>query len=243
MTSSAGTTMRSELPDMMALPSLALSLISVGRGEHGACRFCAFLVHQGLGRECRGTWRTVLHPCNSRPANQGSEACWGRAWSCFSAETAFRGAVAKRSAPRPGPRWRCIGGVTGPAVSRPGAALHCGESLAPALGPVAGDGAVGLPMPLQPGLAFAVEGLALRQFRLAALAVGAPGRPPARQQVRVVAPPQQGRVRASRAGAENPAPEDVAQQVGIEGSAAPAAPARAASSQASCPRAMAGMSA
>lgn len=55
--------------------------------------------------------------------------------------------------------------------------LHCGESLAPALGPVAGDGAVGLPMPLQPGLAFAVEGLALRQFRLAALAVGAQATP------------------------------------------------------------------
>ncbi len=48
--------------------------------------------------------------------------------------------------------------------------MHCGESLAPALGPVAGDGAVGLPMPLQPGMAFAMECLALRQFRLAALA-------------------------------------------------------------------------
>ncbi|MEF2154508.1 nicotinamide mononucleotide transporter, partial [Pseudomonas aeruginosa] len=41
---------------------------------------------------------------------------------------------------------------------------------------------------LQPGLAFAVEGLALCQFRLAALAVGAPGYAFRReQQVQVVA--------------------------------------------------------
>lgn len=70
-------------------------------------------------------------------------------------------------------RWRDRAGPS----AVPEQSLHCGESLAPALGPVAGDGAVGLPMPLQPGLAFAVEGLALRQFRLAALAVGAQATP------------------------------------------------------------------
>lgn len=137
-------------------------------------------------------------------------------------------------------RWRDRAGPS----AVPEQSLHCGESLAPALGPVAGDGAVGLPMPLQPGLAFAVEGLALRQFRLAALAVGAPGHAFRReQQVQVVAPPQQGGFEPVRTVAEeNPAPEDVAQQVGIEDQQR--RPFRASGVlPGQLPRAMAGMSA
>lgn len=210
----------------------------------GRAGFAFSLSIKGLEVSAGGTWRTVLHPCNSRPANQGAKPA-GDAPGLFQRRDSF---------PRRRRETLCAKGRTVLAVYRrrdragPSAvleqSLHCGESLAPALGPVAGDGAVGLPMPLQPGLAFAVEGLALRQFRLAALAVGAPGHAFRReQQVQVVAPPQQGGFEPVRTVAEeNPAPEDVAQQVGIEDQQRGRS-ARAASSQASCPRAMAGMSA
>ena len=72
MTSSAGTTMRSELPDMMALPSLALSPNQRWQGASmGRAGFAFSLSIKGLEVSAGGTWRTVLHPCNSRPADHG----------------------------------------------------------------------------------------------------------------------------------------------------------------------------
>lgn len=44
----------------------------------GRAGFAFSLSIKGLEVSAGGTWRTVLHPCNSRPANQG-EACRGRA--------------------------------------------------------------------------------------------------------------------------------------------------------------------